>query len=99
MEITITYVNNRFKMETVTQKRRRRTSNIVRIEDTISKLPTNPLVIKADKNDVKIIYRDGVKLILKDYQKHLDKQLYDTIFKGIDDDTPIVKNIRKLKKN
>ena len=98
MEITITYVNNRFKMETVTQKRRRRTSNIVIIEDTISKLPTNPLVIKADKNDVKIIYRDGVKLILKDYQKHLDKQLYDTIFKGIDDDTPIVKNIRKLNK-
>lgn len=98
MEITISFVNNRFKMETVTKKSRKRTSNIARIEETILGLPVNPLVIKVDKSDAKIIYRDGNKLILKDYQKHLDKQLYETIFKGIDDNTPIVKNVKRLNK-
>lgn len=98
MEITISYVNNRFKMETVTQKSRKRTSNIARIEETVLNLPVNPLVIKVDKNDARIIYKDGVRLILKDYQKHLDKQLYETIFKGIYDNTPIVKNVRRLNK-
>ena len=98
MEITISFVNNRFKMETVTKKTRKRTSNIAKIEDTILNLPVNPLVIKVDKSDARIIYKDGNKLILKDYQKHLDKQLYETIFKGIDDNTPIVKNVRRLNK-
>lgn len=98
MEITISFVNNRFKMETITSKSRKRTSNIARIEETVLKLPVNPLVIKIDKNDARIIYEDGIKLILKDYQKHLDKQLYEIIFNGIDDNTPIVKNVRKLNK-
>ncbi len=99
MEITISYVNNRFKMETVEQKSRKRTSNIARIEETVLNLPVKPLVIKIDNKDARIIYEDGIKLILKDYQKHLDKQLYEIIFNGIDDNTPIVKNVKKINKS
>ena len=96
MEITINFVNNRFKMETITKKSRKRTSNIAKIEDTILNLPVDPLVIKVDKSDARIIYKDGVKLVLKDYQKHLSERLYEIIFSRIDDNTPIVKNVRRL---
>ena len=98
MEITISYVNNRFKMETITKSNKKRTSNIARIEDTIMKLPIDPIVIKVDKKDAKIIYKEGIKLILKDYQKHLNHPLYETIFNGISEDTPIVKNVKKINK-
>ena len=78
------------------KKRIRRTNNINRIENLIAKLPSNPKFIEVNKTDIKIVYPYRHTLVLKQYQKNLETRIYSTILDNIDENTPIIK---KLKKN
>ena len=98
MEIILSYVNDKFKMEMVDSKRRKRTSNFSKIEDTLYQLPYNPSIIRKTNKDLKIVYPNGYKLIMKDYKKYSRSKLYSEFFKGIDENTPIIKNVQKVNK-
>ena len=98
MEVVLGYSNDRFKLELIEKNKRKRTSNINKISEILSELPSGPIVIKQSSNDIKIIYHNGIKLTLKDYKKYRNSQLYGDIFANIDKTTPIVKNINRFNK-
>lgn len=102
MEVVIEKTINGYR-QTITDKvhgktRVRRTNSIRRIESLIANLPTNPHFVEINNNDIKIVYPNRQTLVLKKYQKNLDSRVYERILAGIDEDTPIVKNIKKNNK-
>ena len=97
MEVTIELVNNRLLMKSVSKKRRRRTNSTRAINQFVEQLPSRPLLIEVLNNDIKIIYDKNSKLILKNYKKNLNHQIYKRIFDGMDENITIVNNIRTNK--
>ena len=76
----------------------RRTNNLKRITRLISQLPNNPCLVQLDKKDIKVIYSSDQVLLLKDYQNNLSLKLYNQILDNIDENTPIVKNVKTNRK-
>ncbi len=94
MEVTIELVNNRLLMKSVSKKRRRRTNSTRAINQFVEQLPSRPLLIEVLNNDIKIVYDKNSKLILKNYKKNLNHQMYKRIFDGMDENIPIVNNVK-----
>lgn len=102
MEIVIEKVSNGFR-QTIIDKtngktRIRRTNSVKKIEELIAKLPSNPRVVEINNDDLKIVYQNHNTLVLKQYQKNLTTAIYESILDGIEEDTPIVKNVKKNNK-
>ena len=94
MEVTIELVNNKLLMKTVSKKRRRRTNSLKAINQFVDQLPAKPLLIEVLNNDIKIVYDNNSNLVLKNYKKNLNNQIYKRIFDGMDENIPVIKNIK-----
>lgn len=94
MEVTIELVNNRLLMKSVSKNRRRRTNSTRTINQFVEQLPPRPLLIEVLNNDIKIVYDKNSKLILKNYKKNLNHQIYKRIFDGMEENIPVVKNVK-----
>lgn len=102
MEIVIEKVGNTFRQTRIDkingQKRIRRTNNMKTIANLIIKLPTNPNFVEINNKDLKIVYSNHNTLVLKQYQKNINSQIYETVLNRIVENTPIVKNVKKNNK-
>ena len=94
MEVTIELVNNRLLMKSISKKRKRRTNSLKAINQFVDQLPAKPLLIEVLNNDIKIVYDNNSNLVLKNYKKNLNNQIYKRIFDGMDENIPVIKNIK-----
>lgn len=98
MDIVIEKTDNGYRqVETYKKngrKRIRRTNNINRINSLIAALPAKPKFIKIKNKDMKLYYSDYVNIVLKDYENNLDNEIFSIILKGVDENTPKIKNIK-----
>ena len=94
MEVTIELVNNKLLMKTVSKQRKRRTNSLKAINQFVDQLPAKPLLIEVLNNDIKIVYDNNSNLVLKNYKKNLNNQIYKRIFDGMDENIPVIKNIK-----
>lgn len=94
MEVTIELVNNKLMMKLNSKQRKRRTNSVRAINQFVEQLPSNPLLIEVLNNDIKIVYDKNSKLILKNYKKNLNHQIYKRIFDGMNENIPVVKNVK-----
>ena len=99
MEIIIEKVSNGFRQTTIGKlhgrKHVKRTNNIRKIEYLIANLPSNPHFVEINNKDLRIVYSKTDVLILKQYQKNLTTTIYESVLDTIDENTPIVKNVKK----
>ena len=102
MEIVIGVDGDRYYRELRDKKngnkRIRRTHNFEVIQSTIANLPTHPRRVEIVKNDVRIIYNSRESLIVKDFRRHVNTELYYQIFEGIHESVPIIKKKTTNKK-
>lgn len=94
MEVTIELVNNRLLMKSISKQRKRRTNSLKAINQFVDQLPAKPLLIEVLNNDIKIVYDNNSNLVLKNYKKNLNNQIYKRIFDGMDENIPVIKNIK-----
>ena len=94
MEVTIELVNNRLLMKSISKKRKRRTNSLKAINQFVDQLPAKPLLIEVLNNDIKIVYDNNSNLVLKNYKKNLNNQIYKRIFDCMDENIPVIKNIK-----
>ncbi len=98
MQITVEKTNNGYRKTMVDiingRKVTRRTNNRTKIDEEILSLSGKEVkFVVVDKSNIKICYKNGITLTLKQYAKNLDDLIFKQILCSIDDQTPIVKNL------
>ena len=91
--VTIVYeaCHGGFRQTIFEGERRKSTNNLKKIEELISSLPRTPRLIKYVGNDVKFVYEGNHKVILKNYSKHMDKDLFQQIFATVENKPEIIR--------